>query len=312
MTSKFKFVIALCAVVAVQFCLRAKMIDATPIGRIPFTLGADSRIYVTAFVNGSDSLRFLVDTGATSVVLNTNSPKLAGGYIHSGVETENLGTSGVNTIRYSNDNSVKIGSIQYDDAGCAHIPYPPEYWDGVMGLNALAAFNVEINYDEFMIYCYPKTEFPIDSCEGVVMPFIYKYGVPFAEFVCALNGERHNILLEIDTGSDRSIDLSTAFVNRHDLLETQKPFSISYISSSDGSSGELKDVYIDEVIAGNYVFTNVEGAFSTLTSGMLGREDIDGMAGNRFLKRFNMFIDFAGNKLYLQPNNNCGGVNQCR
>ena len=32
----------------------------------------------------------------------------------------------------------------------------PEYWDGVFGLNGLAAFNIEINYDDFKIYCYPK------------------------------------------------------------------------------------------------------------------------------------------------------------
>lgn len=46
---------------------------------------------------------------------------------------------------------------------------------------------------------------------------------------------------------------------------------------------------------------NVAGAFSTLTSGMLSKDDIDGMIGNNFLKRFNMFIDFKNNKIYLQP-----------
>lgn len=47
----------------------------------------------------------------------------------------------------------------------------------------------------------------------------------------------------------------------------------------------------------------VAGAFSTLTSGMLSKEDIDGMMGNNFLKRFNILIDFRNNKIYLQPNN---------
>lgn len=47
----------------------------------------------------------------------------------------------------------------------------------------------------------------------------------------------------------------------------------------------------------------VAGTFSTLTSGMLSKEDIDGMMGNNFLKRFNMLIDFRNNKIYLQPNN---------
>lgn len=281
--------------------INARMINDTPIGEIPFALAGDSRIYVTAFVNGSDSLRFLVDTGASSIVLNTNSPKLTG-LIHNGESADNLGTSGENSVEYSNDNSVNVGSIQYDNAGCAHIPYPPEYWDGVFGLNGLAAFNIEINYDDFKIYCYPKDTVVVDN-SVVSFPFIYKYDVPFIYLPVKLNGTLHNLLLEVDTGSDRIIDLNTPFVNKNNLLETQKPFAISHIASSDGGSGELKNVFFDEVLVGPYIMPKIAGAFSTLTSGMQSKEDIDGMIGNNFLKRFNMLIDFKVNKLYLQPNN---------
>lgn len=279
----------------------AKMVNVEPIGEIPFAIAEDSRIYITAYVNGSDSLRFLVDTGASSIVLNTNSPKLEG-LIHNGVSTDNLGTAGENTITYSNDNSIRVGSIQYDKAGCAHIPYPAEYWDGVFGLNGLAAFNIEINYDDFKIYCYPKDALTMDDSYAS-FPFSYKYDVPFIQLPIKLNGTLHNLLLEVDTGSDRIIDLNTPFVNKNNLLEMQKPFAISRIASSDGGSGELKNVFFDEVVVGPYIMPKVAGAFSTLTSGMQSKEDIDGMIGNNFLKRFNMVVDFKNNMLYLQPNN---------
>lgn len=284
-----------------SFNAKGRMIKETAVGEIPFAIAGDSRIYVTAFVNGSDSLRFLVDTGASSIVLNTNSPKLKG-LIHNGESADNLGASGENSVEYSNDNSVKVGSIQYDNAGCAHIPYPPEYWDGVFGLNGLAAFNIEINYDDFKIYCYPKDTLTVDD-SFVSFPFIYKYDVPFVQLPVKLNGKLHNLLLEIDTGSDRIIDLNTPFVNKNRLLDTQKPFAISRIASSDGGSGELKNVFFDEVIVGPYIMPKVAGAFSTLSSGMQSKEDIDGMIGNNFLKRFNILIDFKSNNIYLQPNN---------
>lgn len=282
----------------------AKMVNKEPVGEIPFAIAEDCRIYITAFVNGSDSLRFLVDTGASSIVLNINSTKLKG-LIHNGDSVDNLGTSGENTATYSNDNSVRVGSIQYDKAGCAHIPYPPEYWDGVFGLNGLAAFNIEINYDDFKIYCYPKDTISMNNLNNycVSFPFSYKYDVPFIQLPVKLNGTLHNLLLEVDTGSDRIIDLNTPFVNKNNLLESQKPFAISRIASSDGGSGELKNVFFDEVVVGPYIMPKVAGAFSTLTSGMQSKEDIDGMIGNNFLKRFNMFIDFKSNTLYLQPNN---------
>ena len=234
-------------------------------------------------------------------MLNTNSLKLKG-LIHNGKSVDNIGTYGENTIEYSNDNFVKVGTIQYDKAGCAHIPYPPEYWDGVLGLNGLSAFNIEINYDDFNIYCYPKESLNVEA-SYVPLPFVYKYNVPFVCLPVRLNGCLHNLSLEIDTGSDRIIDINTPFVIKNNLLETQKPFAISRIASSDGGSGELRNVFFDEVIIGPYIMPRVAGAFSTLTSGMQSYEDIDGMIGNNFLKRFNMVIDFKDNKIYLKPNN---------
>ena len=301
MISKIKLILAIFYIAFMSFTANARMIKETPVGEIPFAIAGDSRIYITAFVNGADSLRFLVDTGASSIVLNTNSPKLKG-LIHNGESANNLGTSGENTVTYSNDNSVRVGSIQYDKAGCAHIPYPPEYWDGVLGLNGLAAFNIEINYDDFKIYCYPKEALMVDD-SYVSKPFTYKYDVPFIQLPIKLNGTFYNLLLEVDTGSDRIIDLNTPFVNKNDLLETQKPFAISRIASSDGGNGELKNVFFDEVVVGPYIMPKVAGAFSTLSTGMQSKEDIDGMIGNNFLKRFNMLIDFSSNMLYLQPNN---------
>ena len=280
----------------------AKILNRQPDGEIPFRLAEDNRIYVTAFVNGSDSLNFLVDTGASSLVLNTNSPRLQG-YIHKGEEADNLGATGNSTVEYSHDNSVKIGTIQYEKAGCAHIPYPPEYWDGVVGLNALRAFNIEINYDDLTIYCYSK-KVPLEVTSGLIpFTFEYKYDVPFITLPVKISGNEYDLLLEVDTGSDRVIDLNTPFVKSHNLLDIQKPFAISHISSSDEGCGELRNVFFDEVSVGPYILPKVAGAFSTLTEGMESKSDLDGTVGNNFLKRFNMIIDFKAQKLYLQPNN---------
>lgn len=302
MKSVIKQILLVCAFLVIHFNTNAQMIKTEPVGEIPFTIADDSRIYVTAYVNGSDSLRFLVDTGASSIVLNTNSPRLKG-HIHNGKSVDNIGATGESAIEYSHDNSVTVGSVLYEKAGCAHIPYPVDYWDGVLGLNGLAAFNIEINYDDLKIYCYPKETIKTEG-SYVSFPFIYKYNVPFIKLPIRINDTIYNLTLEIDTGSDRIIDLSTPFVNKNNLLGSQKPFAISRITSSDGNDGELKNVYFDEVIIGPYIMPKVAGAFSTLTSGILSKEDIDGMIGNNFLKRFNMLIDFNDNVIYLQPNNN--------
>lgn len=299
MKSQAKIIFAILVIVFASFNADARMIKDAPAGEIPFSIGADNRIYVTAFVNGSDSLRFLVDTGASSMVLNTNSPKLKG-LIHNGKAVSILGTTGERDYSSSDDNSVQIGTVRYENAHCFNVPYTGNYWDGVWGLSGLSAYNIEISYDDFKIYCYPKGNVSVEK-SYVSIPLVWKYQVPFIKLPVRLNGKLYKLLLEVDTGSDRVIDLSTPFVNRNNLLETKKPFAVSHVTSLDGGIGELRDVYLDEVTVGPYVMPNVAGAFSTLTSGMLSKDDIDGMIGNNFLKRFNMFIDFKNNKIYLQP-----------
>lgn len=64
------------------FCLLSlsAWAEVIPVDTIPFELGADNRLYVTVYINGQDDrpLRFLLDTGATDVVLNSNSPRTEG------------------------------------------------------------------------------------------------------------------------------------------------------------------------------------------------------------------------------------------
>lgn len=56
MKSQIKHFFGVFIFVLMSFNANARMIKDTPIGEIPFAIAGDSRIYVTAFVNGSDSL----------------------------------------------------------------------------------------------------------------------------------------------------------------------------------------------------------------------------------------------------------------
>jgi len=234
-------------------------------------------------------------------VLNPNSPKQKG-KIRKGVIGENEGTTGRNNVEISNDNSLSIGDIEYEKAECVHIPYSPDYLDGVFALNGLSAFNIEINYDDNKIYCYSKDEtIQVDS-SMVELSFRYNYGVPYMQLPIKLGGVIYELWLEVDTGSDRTIDLNTPFVEKNRLLERLKPFKKSFVKSSDGDKGELSMAYFDEVVVGKYIMPNVVGGLSSVKFGMLSKEDVDGMIGNNFLKHFNMLIDFQNYKIYLKPN----------
>ena len=57
-----KVVLFLALILALIYCpvnATKRMTSIEPVGEIPFTIGNDGRIYVTAFVNGSESLSVL-------------------------------------------------------------------------------------------------------------------------------------------------------------------------------------------------------------------------------------------------------------
>ena len=188
-TLKFSRITNLICATLLPLHILAQTVKPSPVGEIPFTLDSDNRIYVTAFANGSDSLRFVVDTGASTIALNTRSPKLHG-LIHEQEKAENIGTTGSNQITISHDNHIKVGTVEYARATCANIPFgPADKWDGVLGLNALRAFNVEMNYDDRTIYVYSKKDsIEVDS-SYVALPFEYKHNLPFVTLPAKIQGK---------------------------------------------------------------------------------------------------------------------------
>ena len=88
--------LSICFICLLSLSLRAEVV---PLDTIPFELGTDNRLYVTVYINGQDDrpLRFLLDTGATDVVLNSNSLRTEGLATFTG-RVENSGANSVETI----------------------------------------------------------------------------------------------------------------------------------------------------------------------------------------------------------------------
>lgn len=275
---------------------RAEALDS-----IPFELGADNRVYLRCRINGSDTLRFLFDSGATDMVVNTQSEK-AVREMEFQEQAFNYGASGGNQVPMSHGNRFVTGNTVTDSLSFIGIPYPPEFWDGVIGLSFMKRFTVRLDYDRKMVFLYqPGTYRPSD--EAIALRMEYEMGVPVVPVRVRVNGISYDLRLEVDLGSDRVLDLNTPFVKKQNLLGSQQPFAISHISSSDRNTGELLNVYFDEVVMGALRLPRIPGAFSTVTEGVQASDKMDGVMGNNLLQRFHLTFDFADGILYLEPNN---------
>lgn len=294
--------LSVCFLCLFGLSLRAEVV---PVDTIPFELGADKRLYVTVWVNGNDDrpLRFLLDTGATDVVLNVNSPRTEG-LVTFTDSVENNGANSVENIPATQPTQVvKMGHSAVSGLGLIAIPYPPDAWDGVLGLSYLRNFDVYIDYRRKCLLLYECGDGQkVASDKAVRLKMDYRLGVPVVPVGVQVNGVDYQVSVEIDTGSDRVFDLNTPFVRRHNLLGTQKPFAISRIMGTVKDGSELRNVFFDSVKLGALVLPRIPGAFSTVREGVQASDEMDGVLGNNFLQRFNQLYDFKNEYLYLEVN----------
>jgi len=273
-----------------------------PIDSIPFKLEKDNRIYTYIKVNKSDFLYFLIDTGASDMVIN--SEKLSKVNMTFDSNVQNTGTTGVNTVKSSTSNLLSWGNQNLTNVRFISIPFPNEKWDGVLGLSVLKRYNVKIDYNKMQIYLYEKNIFKNEDLHKIKIHYVKK--VPIIEIkIKTIDNKIHTLKMEIDTGSDRIIDISTPYVNNNNLLDIYKSsFATSTVTSSDGNSGTILNNYFPIVTIANFEFYKIPGGLAQIEFGIMNTDGIDGIIGNWFLKRFNLTFDFKNDYLYLEPNNN--------
>jgi hypothetical protein len=274
-----------------------------PIDTIPFILEKDNRIYTYCKVNNSDSLYFLIDTGASDMVIRTN--RLSKVKMNFDSELQNMGVTGTNTVKVSTNNIFSWGDQNIEESSFIAIPYPNEKWDGVLGLSILKRYVIKIDYDTKQIYLYNKDNYQAPNKKG--LKITYKHNVPFVDVeIETIDNKNSTLSLELDTGSDRIIDISTSYVNSNKLLDVYTTtFATTKVSgSSDGNNnGVIYNVYFPKVKIADYELYKIPGGVAQIQNGIMNMNGVDGMIGNWFLKRFNLTFDFKNNYLYLEPNN---------
>lgn len=276
---------------------------ALSVDSVPFELGPDRRIYVQCRVNGYERpLRFLLDTGATDVVLNSASPHTGGVARFDQVRVNNGANSVERVPATSATQRLQLGRLTADSLVMLSIAYPPQAWDGVLGLSFLQRYVVRIDYVRRMLYFYDPATFSAPRSVAA-QPFEYRMGVPVVRLTLRFDGQPYDVMLELDTGSDRVLDLNTPFVSRNGLRGRQQPFALSQISGTTRSDGVLENVFFDVLHIAGYSLPRIPGALSSVTVGVQASAELDGVMGSNLLYRFNQTYDFSRRLLYLEPNN---------
>ncbi|MDV7696209.1 retroviral-like aspartic protease family protein [Chryseobacterium soli] len=268
---------------------------------IPFSL-EDHSVYIYAKVNKTDSIKFLFDTGADGSVINSSSKKKIDLKIQG--TSQNQGSNGTNTVDTSINNMIQFGNIEKKNVTLTLIPYETNHFDGVFGIDLMKGNIVEIDYNTKEIRFYEPNDNTIDysGYEKMKLQLVDNY--PAVESSFTTNGKTYSGLFGLDSGADDALTIAAPFAKKNTLATLMKKIGKATAQGSDGSVYEMPVVLCPSINFAQKYLYNIPVTLSASTEGIDATEKMAGFFGNKFLKRFNMIIDFNNQLIYFKLNRN--------
>ena len=270
--------------------------------KIPYLKDDNGNQLLKVRVNNSPPLNFTIDTGSDVFAIITNrqarslglTPRdnykvgVAGnvGEIEAAtIPSANLTLSGVEALNQ------RIEVILSDDA----TDNDESKIDGVLGLEFLKKFIVEIDYEAQMLTLFAPEKYQYKGT-GEVVPIKIKDGAPMVRLKMTTTGSKSiEDFFEIDNGMSGTLAFRTPAVKKYGLMEEvqtiQAPLDIEPGGEYRRRIGRLKSLQL-----GRFVIENPTVSLSENVEGE------GGIIGDEILRRFKVIFDFSHRRMILEPN----------
>ncbi len=267
-------------------------------------------VIVPVKVNGSAAVPFILDTGASSSVvdradvrelgltLGEDADATTGGGRVAAAAIRNL-TFEIGGINIPATNPVTM-DLSGVETGLGH------HIAGILGSDIFKQRVVEIDYAEQTVRLHDARSF---HYLGPAKPLVISIdeGVPFVNPVFVRpDGSELDAKLEFDTGQSGALTLIKPFVDGADLTNPSQP--ILKIATGAIFPGKvsayvtrlnairLEDSWLKNVVT-NVTPTAEDAGVSGATMGLMGGE---------VLRRFRIFVDYSRSQAFLEPNDHSG------
>lgn len=273
---------------------------------IPFEL-YDNFPFLQVRVNGSEPRSFLLDTGASTSLLNqtlAHSLGLGPKHLH---ETA-IGTGESSTrLGFAKRVVLSLASVDLPAQTVAVVPLADlesrigHAMGGIVGADLFKRYVVTIDYAAKRITLNDPKTFAYHG-GGELITIRVSGNRPFFKAnltpVCATPIEAE---LVIDTGDSSTIAFHTPFVEKHNLrAPTQK--LVPHVSR--GVSGESRNWRgrVSSLQIGKFEIHYPIATFSEATKGSEADRTYDGVLGGEILRRFSVTLDYSRHQMFLESN----------
>lgn len=265
---------------------------------VPFRL-LNNHVYVETMVNGKGPFTFIVDTGGHTLL----SPKLIQqvGLTAVGASITSGSGEGHSTSGFVHFDEIAIGAVRLrNQMGFATNIYEPAIEgiavDGMVGFELIRRMVTTIDYGRNIITFTDPTRFAPQANLGAAISFVFYDHLPFVSGSIA-GIPAH---FDIDTGSRSEVDVTSPFVNAHNLRAQFTKGSTVVEGWGVGGPARAYVVRLPELSLGPVAISQVPAGLSVARGGAISDPNFDGNIGSALLKRFVVTFDYARQKLYLR------------
>lgn len=272
----------------------------------------DGHFYIYATINDSIEGRFLFDTGASGLYLDSTFVSQHSSIIKSNLDTARMrgaGATGYKQVFLIKDTvNIAVGNYAHNFTNS-----PILKLTDINGENIAGIIGNQFIQNQILIIDNKRSVLTIDSIANqkeyeTEIPFNYIDGRIYLPVDLNIKeNQKSTANLLMDLGCADAIILNSQYFNsiesQYILSEEIIDYTILYGGALGGNSngGELR---ITSVKLGNDIINNPIISFSKDTLGAFSKTNYDGLLGNEILDRYNYAIDYRNKKLYLKKNEN--------
>lgn len=281
------------------------------VASIPFEM-AGGYIIVQARINKTTPLNFIFDTGVRNTIITE---------LHEGDDIslhfsekriiQGLGQGNTVSSLRSDSNDISIGKLTLSDKTVylleedifALSENNGRKINGLLGLDLIQSYVVQIDYSRQKIKFYEKSSF-IPPSDYSYKPLVIENNKMYMELTLLdLNAKIRTIKMLIDTGAQLNAWFQTVRANATGIPEKRVHARVGQ-----GFSGEIYGYLacIPRICIDRYCVTDPIVIFpdSSMIASIMKNSDRDGTIGSELLCRFNIYIDYQNKSIYFKPNQN--------
>lgn len=266
-----------------------------PIDTIPFELTLHNNIAIKAVINDADTVKLMFHTAATGITLiEAATEKMTSMKWNDGANVESWG--GASETRYSDRNTLQIGSFRWDSLSIFENTNSGPTTDGKFGPDLFDGKAIEINFEDCLLLIHRSLPEKVAAYEKV--PLSFENGLMFIEGMSSIGGKDYPNRFLIHSGYGGAVLYDDKFVSDSNIGEQIDIIEEQELRDSYGNVLKTKKGSLPKFTIGATTFEAVPVGFFT---GSIGRQKMSVMGGN-LLKRFNLIIDVDRATIYLKPN----------